>query len=52
KIVSVMEEVDDERAVPCEEDTSGTVIIGVTIVGKETRRFKIEDASIEVGTTI
>ncbi|KAH9299804.1 hypothetical protein KI387_031486, partial [Taxus chinensis] len=52
KIVSVMEEVDDEGAVPCEGGTSGTVIMGVTTMGKEMGRFKIEDASIEVGTTI
>ncbi|KAH9299245.1 hypothetical protein KI387_030927, partial [Taxus chinensis] len=54
KVVSVMEEVDAEEAVPCEGDTSGTVIVGVTTVGKEMGRFKIEDASVDrgVGTTI
>ncbi|KAH9321070.1 hypothetical protein KI387_015709, partial [Taxus chinensis] len=52
KIVSMTEEVDDEEAVPCEGDTSGTVIVGVTTVGKEMGRVKIEDASVEVGTTI
>ncbi|KAH9328505.1 hypothetical protein KI387_000613, partial [Taxus chinensis] len=52
KTVSVMEEVDDEEAVPCEGDTSSTVIVGVTTVGKETGRVKIKDASIKVGTTI
>ncbi|KAH9313147.1 hypothetical protein KI387_028182, partial [Taxus chinensis] len=51
---SVMEEVDDEEVVPCEGDTSGIVVVGVTTVGKEMRRVRIEDASIgrEVGTTI
>ncbi|KAH9313227.1 hypothetical protein KI387_028262, partial [Taxus chinensis] len=54
KIVSVMEEVDDEEVVPCEGDTSGTIIMGVNTVGKEMGRVKTEDASIdrEVGTTI
>ncbi|KAH9299895.1 hypothetical protein KI387_044118 [Taxus chinensis] len=52
KIVSVMEEVDDEGVVPCEGGASGTVILGVTNVGKETGRVKIKYTSIEVGTTI
>ncbi|KAH9299769.1 hypothetical protein KI387_031451, partial [Taxus chinensis] len=52
KIVSMTEEVDDEEVVPCEGDTSGTVIVGVTTVGKEMGRVKIEDTSVEVGTTI
>ncbi|KAH9327836.1 hypothetical protein KI387_043770 [Taxus chinensis] len=47
-----MEEVSDEEAVPCEGTSSGTVIVGETTVGKETGRVKIEDASVEVGTTI
>ncbi|KAH9303086.1 hypothetical protein KI387_014669, partial [Taxus chinensis] len=52
KVALVMEEVSDEEAVPCEGTTSGTVIMGETTVGKETGRVKIEDASVEVGTTI
>ncbi|KAH9296634.1 hypothetical protein KI387_040222, partial [Taxus chinensis] len=51
---SVMEGVDDEEVVPYEGDTSGTVVVGVTIVGKETGRVKTEDNFVgrEVGTTI
>ncbi|KAH9312588.1 hypothetical protein KI387_027623, partial [Taxus chinensis] len=50
--VAMMEEVSDEEAVPCEGTTSGVVIMGETTVGKETGRVKIEDTSVEVGTTI
>ncbi|KAH9314088.1 hypothetical protein KI387_022715, partial [Taxus chinensis] len=52
KVAFVMEEVSDDEAVLCEGTTSGTVIMGETTVGKETRRVKIEDASVKVGTTI
>ncbi|KAH9290473.1 hypothetical protein KI387_034590, partial [Taxus chinensis] len=52
KVTSVMEEVSDEEVVPREGTTSGTVIVGETTIGKETRRVKIKDASVEVGIAI
>ncbi|KAH9320065.1 hypothetical protein KI387_021834, partial [Taxus chinensis] len=52
KATLVMEEVSDEEAAPYKGTTSGTIIMGETTIGKEIGRVKIEDASVEVGTTI